>query len=374
MAASPVKGICKRGGVYYLDTQFHGVRIRERIGGDYQAAVNALRKRQGEVLDGKYAPGKQKKERSLTIAQVLEFYWETKVRFQARSKDISYLLTKVADCMGTIPADKVCVADVLAFARKRFAEVTPRGTHPKYRTVEAELDRLNLALNWAVMNEKVRANNLPPNFKRQVKSLFPQEEHEIILLDNGEEYGPEWLKLYNAAGATLKPKIETLYETGMRKNELRVLRWTWVDLTGGFIRLPGMYQGQPVTKSRKGREIPISDRLRALLVTLPKDSEYVFSDGDGEQSGDFRKAFELAVKRAGLRDGISPHALRRTRATIWNRIDERAAMKALGHSDLKTHRHNYAEVPAGRVAGLVENPQYTHKSTPGRLEAATVAG
>ena len=52
---------------------------------------------------------------------------------------------------------------------------------------------------------------------------------------------------------------------------------------------------------------------------------------------------------------MTSHALRRTRGTIWDNIDERASMEVLGHSDDKVHRKHYTIVSEERIRALADN-------------------
>jgi integrase len=69
--------------------------------------------------------------------------------------------------------------------------------------------------------------------------------------------------LYQAAEDWLKPMLMVAYYTGMRKGEIRALRWHQLDLKTGTIRLKS---GD--TKTGEGRVVP----LNQTLTTLPKSA------------------------------------------------------------------------------------------------------
>ena len=371
------KGIIKRGSIYYIDTSFKGVPIRKKAGPSLQDAFDELTRIKGDIAKGK---NKKPAYCSLTIKKLLEFGWETKYQYQASRETVKWHFTRLANEFGHRKVFDIRKADIMSYARKRFRQKNANKQYPKHRTVMAELEYLHMAVEWGIDNEMIDYNPLS-RFKKVLKTEFPKpEEQEPVILDEGVENGAEWRKLLNAFSGKrheyIRPAIIILYETGMRKNELRQLRWKWIDMIEGDIHLPGVFEGQPVTKSRKSRHIPISDSCRDALMSIPQRSEFVVLNSSGEpyvSSYWLDKIFSRGVNRAGLPDNITPHVLRKTRATIWNEIDERAAMKALGHTDFETHRKSYAKTTIRRVKKLVF-PQGIPQVSDTQPEALTGSG
>jgi integrase len=56
----------------------------------------------------------------------------------------------------------------------------------------------------------------------------------------------EYLKLVKAAYSHLRPIIEVAYNTGMRRGEIRKLRWSHIDREKGFITAGHGHQGTKV--------------------------------------------------------------------------------------------------------------------------------
>jgi integrase len=76
-----------------------------------------------------------------------------------------------------------------------------------------------------------------------------------------EEFG----RLSQEAEAWFKPMLLVAYYTGMRRGEIRALRWDQVDLKRGVIRLKS---GE--TKTGEGRVIPLSPVLIASYQGVPR--------------------------------------------------------------------------------------------------------
>lgn len=122
-------------------------------------------------------------------------------------------------------------------------------------------------------------------------------------------------------------------ETGLRAwSDLRNLKWSSVDLSGGFVRVV-------MQKTQREAEIPISAACReALRVCQAKAvaSVYVFVDGHGRRFSEsrIRRGFLLAKELAGITRRFRPHDLRHTfgcRLADRN-ISLQKIAKALGHT------------------------------------------
>jgi integrase len=77
--------------------------------------------------------------------------------------------------------------------------------------------------------------------------------------------GDEFDRLYQAAEDWLKPLLLVAYHTGMRKGEIRSLRWDQIDLKKGTLRLKS---GD--TKSSEGRVIPLNQALTTFFKSATR--------------------------------------------------------------------------------------------------------
>ena len=205
--------------------------------------------------------------------------------------------------------------------------------------------------------------------KKWIKVEQPQPKK--VILDSGYENGFQWSTIYNELADCVKPIAMVLYETGMRPVEVFHMRWHWLErLEEDFwvINVPSVdtVDGEIVFKEKTGKAhtVPVSPRLLRMfkLIGMQNTTDLIFPGpkNRGPRS-DIESAFTNALKRSGLHGkGISPYCLRRTRATIWDRVDPVACMHALGHVSKEVHYRHYVEVPLDRLFTLV-GLEYRHQ-------------
>jgi integrase len=126
---------------------------------------------------------------------------------------------------------------------------------------------------------------------------------------------PAQLPAFYAAISALRNEVvrdylTLLLLTGLRKTEAANLRWDWVDLAAGIIRLPAQ-----VTKGKRAIDLPMSTHVRDLLVrrrAAGDSGPYVFP-GRGRVTAAGNALREVATATGIL---VSPHDLRRTFASV----------------------------------------------------------
>ena len=241
----------------------------------------------------------------------------------------------------TQASHRTCLNSLLRselFRGRKLADITPetisdymagRGAE---RPVSAnrELSFLKLALGKAVEWGRLARN--PATCQQK----FEEPEGKIRPLTDEEAR-----RLIMAAAAHLKPILEVLLITGMRKAETLNLRWEYqdwetdgenrnsiVDLKRRRIFIPGR-----LAKNHKDREFPLSLGLLELFKEQRErsKSELVFNVKE------IRKSFRAAAKAAGIKRRLRIHDLRHTAASrmIEAGVDVVSVCALLGHSDLK---------------------------------------
>jgi integrase len=160
----------------------------------------------------------------------------------------------------------------------------------------------------------------------------------------------EFDALYQAAEAGVKPMLLLAYHIGMRKGEIRTLRWDQVDLKREMIRLKS---GD--TKTDEGRVMPLNQALTTLLKSGTRylGCPWVFVNPvhmDAWQASpeavdpryhptSITHAFVRASRKAGVKDATF-HDLRYTFTTNARRagVDHLTIMKITGHKTMSVFK------------------------------------
>lgn len=124
--------------------------------------------------------------------------------------------------------------------------------------------------------------------------------------------------------------FEFAYYSGWRRQEIQLLPWRMVDLTGNVLRLDPAF-----SKTKKGRVLPIPPPLRAVLerrlAARALDCPLVFHV-EGHPMGDWRKTWRTACQAAGVPQLVL-HDCRRTavRNLVRAGVPDKVAMTFTGH-------------------------------------------
>lgn len=125
--------------------------------------------------------------------------------------------------------------------------------------------------------------------------------------------------------------------TGMRKGEIQRLQWNHVDFRKRQLLVT-------ISKNGTKRYISLNNSAVSALMAQPKhpNSLLVFSNEEGK-SYDFRKAFETAIKKAGIKD-FHFHDLRHTFAShlVMSGVSIYTVMGLMGHKSMEmTQRYSH---------------------------------
>jgi len=199
-------------------------------------------------------------------------------------------------------------------------------------TVNRALAGLRRLFNFAVSREYMEDNPFPKTSKsglfysnqQGLRNFFTEEQMEKIV-----ETSTEWLR----------PLILTSYYTGLRESELLGLRWEWVDLKDGVIYLPSTKTLKDHTG--RGQKVVMQRELIDLFEGLPKHSEWVFCQGDGEPFKQWHiyKPFKQVLKALGINTKqYSWKELRHTTASLMHRkgVPVLVIKDQLRHTNVKT--------------------------------------
>ncbi len=260
--------------------------------------------------------------------EYLSYVKETIAKRSWRRDEIS--ISHLVRFFGESKLSSITPKDILDYQSKRLSD----GKRPA--TINRELACLKHLFNYA----KQRGNFFGENPVSNVKFLEENNQLERILSLEEEE------RLLSASAPHLRPIILTAVHTGMRKNELLLLKWSNIDFESNIITVEATN-----TKNRKKKRIPINSSLRKLLLEQKLKtgfSPYIFLNPEGKAYlGTFSltTCFENACGRAGIK-GLRFHDLRHTAATrmIEAGASIVAVSKILGHSNLAmTMRYSHPD-------------------------------
>lgn len=282
---------------------------------DFADAQRLLKRRQGEIVTGKFAGLAVERIR---VAELLD---DVVQDYQInRRKSLAQLNSRLKNHVRPAFSD-IRVAEFSTSHIRRY--VTERlKSGAANATINRELEILERAFSLASECEPAKVARLI-----HIPMLTEDNVRSGFLDDAG------YLRLRRELPEYLRPVFVVAYHVGNRIGELRRLLWTQIDFANDQILLsPG------TTKNKKGRTLPIYGDMRELLrmekeirdTRFPKCS-YVFHH-DGHAIVDYRKAWASACKRAGV-PGLLFHDLRRSaiRNMRLAGIPENVAMEISGH-------------------------------------------
>lgn len=206
---------------------------------------------------------------------------------------------------------------------------TRMGTTPSVTTRNIELSRFKTMLNWAVDQELLETNPLA-----RVKKEQARPARETIIGDEGLE------ALLSRSCVLLRAFILVAIDSGMRKSEVRNLKWSQVE-DSGRVRV-----SWTVAKTKRSRSVRLSERALDALDELPRSafSPYVFVNADTGRPWSkshmwelFREACVEAKLEAAEGDGnVHFHDARHDYITrsIQNGTPMVIVMRAAGHVTL----------------------------------------
>jgi site-specific recombinase XerD len=272
-----------------------------------------------------------RRPRRLSFAEYAETWQEegkTRRRWAARTV-IQYrsILKRLGEFFGPMPLGSIRPRDVAAYVAGQSGSL-------EASTVSRDLSVLHDVFATAMREELVEANPAagaehPKKAKRKWRILEPREVALVRQAFTDEQARTIFL---------------TLVLTGVRRNELRELRWADVDLLDGVLRVRG-------TKTEEAqRSIALSPALVSALeqhyqqTAFKGEDEFVFCHperGTRYSEKTFAEQFRAALAKAEITDYVRPfHDLRHTALTneAASGSGAIALMTKAGHSDMKTTR------------------------------------
>ena len=313
--------IYKRGKIWYLSAYVNGKRVRKRIGKSKKLAELAREEIEVAIAKGELGWGNLRDpnfhhfKREYLGYVVVNTRPTTYVRYKEALEHFTDFLLSFGNSPQKL--SQISFHTIEEYKQTRVALVRPL-------TVNTELTVLRALYNFAIKCRCAREN--PVN----KVSFYRETEKKPRFLKKDEI---EYL-LKNSNG--LYPILYTLLKTGFRKGELINLRWEDIDFQRKCITIESKENWY--TKTGNSREIPVDDDLLTVLGKLPKASDYVFLNTNGEKYAyHLNERVKRLAKRIGL-NGLTLHTLRHTFIShlVMSGVDLVTVKELAGHSNIKT--------------------------------------
>lgn len=335
--------IYKRQGIWYVDLRINGRRFRKKAGKSKHLAELALKDLEVKAERNQLGFLEQKNISIKAFFGEFVKYSETNHR-PATTVRYKSVIKNLSEFLALTPAI-VTLRDLTPEVIEKYKQyrktttVTKNGKPAdkvkqysiqkgaKSYTVNFELGTLRTILNLAIKQKYLEQNPV-----REVGFLKVTDSKQRRFLTE-----TECERLLVACSHEWHPIFFTLLYTGMRKGELVNLEWTDLDFGRQIIKI--QRKSFWIPKSGE-REIPMSSEVAAILNKLPRRSNFVFTDKNGESYEMNRLRLELIriAKKAGIQALTQVHALRHTFASrlLMRGVDLPSVQKLMGHTKIET--------------------------------------
>ena len=143
--------------------------------------------------------------------------------------------------------------------------------------------------------------------------------------------------------------------TGMRRGEIRSLRWEDIHLDTKKIDIQAkIIEGEDefTPKNGEASTVNIPDRLYEILINMEPKGPYVFGGEKPLPANLFYKAFKEVVLRAGLDPNLALHHTRHTYGSTLLQLtggDLRYVQEKMRHADINTTKQYMHTILSGNA-------------------------
>jgi integrase len=274
--------IFKRGATYWFEFEFLGQRIRQSSHSRNKEVCERLMRERRRALElghgGLTKIARPKKFGTAARAYLIdrEPHWEPKTRL-VHSNSLAHLDPH----FGKLTLPEITPAHISRYQRARLKQ----NASPRSINIEVALIRLVLrkAKLWANIQDEVKMLKERRDVGRE---LSDDEVHRLLTA----------CKASTSRG--LYPAVLTSIHTGLRSQELRLLRWRQVDLIEGTIIV-----GKSKTQGGEGRLVYLS----ASAVQTLQNWRAQFPDAQPDHALFPREAYGLKGKKGSFGGTVVPY-------------------------------------------------------------------
>lgn len=281
--------------IQYADST--GKRRREKVGMK-RAALALYARRKRETREGVLRP---ERKRKVTFAEITaDAIARSKARNSSWKDDVSRS-RPILKAFANRPADEITARDIERWLEDYMTKnKVTAATMNKYRALFSSIFTTAFKAE-RIKTNPVRLTSPMPVQNSRVRFLTTEEQDELLAAQDSDQHRKE---------------ILFAAHTGVRKSNQFNLRWDqidWAQCTAFFAH----------TKNGESRHVHLNTDVIELLQSLPRDSEYVFTESQNELERNNRlNWWYTALEKTSIKN-FRWHDLRHTFAS-------RLAMK--GHS------------------------------------------
>jgi integrase len=312
--------VYKRGGVYWYDFWFRGIRYRESTGlSNKTAAGRAEAIRKAELAEGRAGIVHRGPSPKFEDFVKNEFMPWSEKQHEAHPRTHRYYGVSskpLIAFLGKLPLDGINTAHVEKFKMVRAEKVKPASTN-------RDLAALRYMLNFAI-----RQGCLTRNAVKGVK--FLDEGPGMMRVVSHEEQK----RYLNKANPLLRDIATLILETGMRPDEVFTLRKENVHLDRRYLSVP---KGKTVFARRN---IPLTDNALNILKRRMRKAKFGWLFPHRRDPHvpmtTIQKAHEEALKGARLKSRFRLYDLRHTfgSRSAMAGVDLATLKELMGHSNI----------------------------------------
>ncbi len=317
--------IYKRGGVYWFGFIFNGERVQrtthqssQRVAEQIEAAYRTeLAKGEVGLIQRKRAPILQH------FAQ--RFIDSVQTRAGAKPQTIAFYANRLARLLNYKPLanarlDQIDEALIEAYVQRRRQIISISTMNMELQTLRR---LLRLAQEWKVIDRVPKIRLLPGGRTR-----------DFILSEDQEQ------KYLAAADDQLRDAAVLMLDTGLRVGEALALQWPDIHLNPPNGAKFGYLEIRKGKSKAARRKLPLTGRVRTVLLRLPRVSIWVFVNErmDGPFLINTLECKHRETRKAsGLPVDFVLHCLRHTFGTrlAEEGVDVFTLMRIMGHSSVE---------------------------------------